>query len=35
MLSTVEHDKHYQFYYSNNIISSVPYKLHDFGINII
>jgi hypothetical protein len=35
MLSTIEHDKHYQFYYSNNIISSVPYKLHDFGINIV
>ena len=35
MLSTIEHDKHYQFYYSNNIISSIPYKLHNFGINIV
>jgi hypothetical protein len=35
MLSTIKHDKHYQFYYSNNIISSVPYKLHNFGINIV
>jgi hypothetical protein len=35
MLSSIEHDKHYQIYNSSELTTSIPYKLHNFGINVI